>query len=152
MKTRIAWTVAGISLVCCGVLSYNKWIIQKENQRLTLINSIQQAEYRILKDEISELNGKPTYDQGYKAALLRVGGPQTPGAYQDGWDDAMKMYMDSSYADGYHNAIAQFGYTKTAGMCRFLVPEPKGSNGNGYLYSGTHPESDIEPIPVKLEE
>ena len=125
MSTKTGWTIAGISALCIGAMTWHTWNIQKESQRLSLVNSIYDAEHRILKDEISELAGKPTYDQGYKAALIRIGGPQIPGAYQDGWDDALKLCgAENNYADGYHAAIQQFGYTKTTAMARWLVPEP----------------------------
>jgi len=126
---KIAWTIAGIvgiSALCVGSMTWHAWSVQKENQRLSLVNYIYVAEHRILKDEISELASKPTYDQGYKDALIRIGGPQVPGAYQDGWDDAQKLCgAENNYADGYHAAIQQFGYTKTTTMARWLVPEPK---------------------------
>jgi hypothetical protein len=109
--------------------------VQKENQKLSLQNVIYHAEHRILKDELYQkeraLADRPTYEQGYKDALVRVGGPQTPGAYQDGWDDAMKVYADKGYADGYHAAIQQFGYTKTTGLARWLVPESKTEDKGG---------------------
>lgn len=126
MSTKLAWSISGVTLALCGFLAYNTYTVQRDNQRLSLINSINQAEYRILKDEIASLERQPKYDEGYKAAIIRMGGPQTPGAYQDGWDDAMKVIgAESNYADGYHAAIQQFGYTKTAGMTRWLAPEPK---------------------------
>lgn len=130
MSMKTAWTVAGISALCVGAMAWYTWNVQKDNQRISLINTIYDAEHRILNDEIRELTGiiaeKPTYDQGFKAALIRVGGPQAPGAYQDGWDDALKLCgAENNYADGYHAAIQQFGYTKTTAMNRWLVPEPK---------------------------
>lgn len=125
MSTRTAWNSAGICALFIGVMTWYTWSVQSENQRLLLVNSIFNAENRIIKDEIAELAALPTYDQGYKAALIRVGGPQQPGAYQDGWDDALKICnTESDYADGYHAAIQQFGYTKTTAMNRWLVPEP----------------------------
>lgn len=134
-----------VSVICCGVLAYNAWTVQKENQKLGLQNVIYQAEHRILKDEIYQkeraLADRPTYEQGYKDALVRVGGPQTPGAYQDGWDDALKIYgTENGYADGYHAAIKQFGYTKTTAMSRWLAPEPKISS-----------EKDKGSVPAKVE-
>lgn len=137
--------IALVTIACCGFLVWTNWNTQKENQKLGLQNVIYQAEHRILKDEIYQkeraLAERPTYEQGYKDALVRVGGPQTPGAYQDGWDDAMKIYgTDNGYADGYHAAIKQFGYTKTTAMARWLVPEPKIGS-----------EKDKEGVPTKVE-
>ena len=124
MSTKTAWIIAGISALCIGTMTLYTWNIQTENQRLVLVNSIYNAEHRILKEELADLLAKPTYEQGYKTALIRVGGPQNPGAYQDGWDDAAKIFNNkNSYADGYHAAVEQFGYTKTTAMNRWLVPE-----------------------------
>ena len=129
MSTKTGWVIAGISALCVGGMVWHTWNIQKENQRLSMLNSIYEAEHRILKDEIYEFSTKPTYEEGYKAALIRLGGPQVPGAYQDGWDDALKIYGENGgYAEGYHAAIAQFGYTKNTAMTRWLVPEPKIAN------------------------
>jgi len=142
MSTKIGWIIAGISALCVVAMAWHTWNIQKENQRLSLMNSIYGVEHRILKDQIFELADKPTYDQGYKAALVRVGGPQTPGAYQDGWDDAMKICgAENNYADGYHAAIEQFGYTKNTAMNRWLIPEPKIADNS--IKEGT--------VPAKME-
>lgn len=124
MSTKNAWIIAGVSALYIGAMTLYTRDVQTENQRLLLVNSIYDAEHRILKEEITELLAKPTYEQGYKTALIRVGGPQSPGAYQDGWDDAAKIFNnETTYADGYHAAIEQFGYTKTTAMTRWLVPE-----------------------------
>ena len=132
-------------VIALGFMAWTTWNTQKENQKLGLQNVIYQAEHRILKDEIYQkeraLAERPTYEQGYKDALVRVGGPQSPGAYQDGWDDAMKIYAsENSYADGYHAAIKQFGYTKTTAMTRWLIPEPKIGS-----------EKDKGGVPTKVE-
>lgn len=140
---------AGVVIVSClalaGFLAYNTWTTQRENQKLGLQNVLYQAEHRILKDEIYQkeraLADRPTYEQGYKDALVRVGGPQAPGAYQDGWDDALKIYgTENGYADGYHAAIKQFGYTKTTAMARWLIPEPTPGTGK-----------DKEGVPTKVD-
>lgn len=128
MNTKTGWIIAGISFVCVVSMTWHTWNTQKENHRLSTINSIYEAENRIIKDEIFERRIEPTYEQGYKAALIRVGGPQMPGAYQDGWDDATKIYAESNYAEGYHAAIEQFGYSKTTAMSRWLIPEPDRSS------------------------
>lgn len=128
---KFAWTGCGIAASCCVALGIHAWNVQSENHRLSMANVIYQAEHRILKDEIAEWEKKPNYDQGFKDAIVRQGGPQTPGAYQDGWDDAMKVIgTQSNYADGYHNAIQQFGYTKTAGMSRWLVEKTQYANND----------------------
>jgi hypothetical protein len=146
MNPKILWTITIGSLLGCGFLGYTNWQTQKENHKLSLLNAISIAEHRILKDEIASLDRRPTYDEGYKNALIRIGGPQTPGAYQDGWDDCMKVIgQDSNYADGYHAAIQQFGYTKTSTMARWLVPEPKEKAVTGTDKKG-------EGTPAKFDE
>lgn len=116
-------TAFGFTLVGSIILAYNNWNLQTENHRLSLVNSIYNAEHRILKEDISDLEKKPTYDQGFKDALIRVGGPQSDGLYRDGWDDASKFFCDASYSEGYHNAIQQFGYTQPKGTTKWLAPE-----------------------------
>lgn len=104
------------------ILSYEMYRISILNQVLSLDNVITKAENRILKDEVTELDRRPTYENGYKDALIRKGGPNDKGDYQNGWEDAMKLVTkDSTYADGYHQAIQQYGYQKTS---EYLVSEP----------------------------
>lgn len=108
---------------CCVLLTMN---LYQANiiQRLTLVNDIYQAEHRILKDEIYELSQKPTYEQGCRDTLIKMGSPNQPGAYKDGYDAATSLFANESYTTGYHNAIQQFGYQQVDSS-RFLVPEPK---------------------------
>ncbi|MEI8270803.1 MAG: hypothetical protein WCG45_05565 [bacterium] len=104
------------------LLTYETYRVSRLNQVLSLDNVITKAENRILKDEVTELDRRPTYENGYKDALIRKGGPNDKGDYQNGWEDAMKLATkDSSYADGYHQAIQQYGYQKTS---EYLVSEP----------------------------
>lgn len=118
MKTAwIATGVCGIALVFSG---YQTIKVGQENQRLQFNNSIYQAEVRILNEEVAELDRKPTYDQGYRDAIIKMGGPQNPGAYQDGFDAAMKVVDNGGYQNGYHACILQFGYQKPE-TSRWLV-------------------------------
>lgn len=117
---KSAWVTAGICGVAFCVSGFQYIQTRQENNRLQLVNSIYQAEHRILKDEIREQDQKPSYDQGYKDALIRIGGPNQPGAYQDGWDAAMKITGEGGYANGYHAAIQQFGYQKPD-TSRYLI-------------------------------
>lgn len=106
------------------VIGYQMWSTQQESHRLKFLNTIYSAENSLLKDEIKSYESKPSYEQGYKDALIRVGGPQTVGAYADGWDDAFKLFgEENDYAEGYHAAIQQFGYTKSANQKRWLIPD-----------------------------
>ena len=122
---KIAWIIAGISTALCVGLMYNTWLVQKENQRLSFLNWTYQAEHRIIKDEIYVLEHKATYEDGYKEAIFKMGTPQNPGAYQDGWEAAMKIVGDGSYATGYHAAVQQFGYKDAK---YYLVSYPKHSD------------------------
>jgi hypothetical protein len=121
------WFLA-IGSAAVGCFSFFKFWDQKaENHRLNLVNSILSMERNILKDEISQLENKPTYEEGFEDAILRMGGPQNPGSYQDGWDAAIKVIGDSGYADGYHAAIKQFGYQKMGETKRWMVPQSESS-------------------------
>ncbi|RTK94081.1 MAG: hypothetical protein EKK64_09245, partial [Neisseriaceae bacterium] len=83
------------------ILGYETYHVSRLNQVLSLDNVITKAENRILKDEVTELDRRPTYENGYKDALIRKGGPNDKGDYQNGWEDAMKLVTkDSTYADG----------------------------------------------------
>lgn len=116
-----AWTIAGISTGLCVVMAYQTWLVQKENQRLTFLNWTYKAEHRILKDEIYTLEHKANYEDGYKDAIFKMGSPQNPGAYQDGWEAAMKIVGEGGYASGYHAACHQFGYKDAK---YYLVSKP----------------------------
>lgn len=109
-------------VVSLGTLSvyYN---LKQENQKLQLLTIINQAENRVLKAEIHSLEGKPSYEEGYKEALLKAGRPNSPGAYQDGYEAALKIIGDGGYVEGYHTAIKQFGYQPAKNVA-FLVDEP----------------------------
>lgn len=132
-SNRLPWTITIVSLILCGFLGYTTWNVQKDNQKLELVQIIDKSEIRILKEDIAKAENRPTYDEGYKDALIRLGGPQKVGDYQKGWDDAMKVSGD--YAAGYHAAIRQFEYIKTGS--RWLVQEPKEKDRTGLC--GTNP-------------
>lgn len=120
-----------VGLIVTGCLSYAGYLVwdqKAENHRVNLVNSILMMERGILKDEISQLESKPSYEEGFQDAIVRMGGPQNPGSYLDGWDAAVKVIGDSGYADGYHAAIKQFGYQKMGETKRWMVPEPNSLN------------------------
>ena len=138
MNAKYAWYVSITSLSLCGYAFYTTWQVQAENQKLSMIKAvnderrvlladelrIQQEQIEDLARQVVEAKQNPSYQDGYRDAIVRMGGPQTPGAYQDGWDDALKTVNYEGYADGYHTAIKQFGYAKTSNMTRWLVPDP----------------------------
>ena len=98
---------------------------------------IQQEQIEDLARQVVEAKQNPSYQDGYRDAIVRMGGPQTPGAYQDGWDDALKTVNYEGYADGYHTAIKQFGYAKTSNMTRWLVPDPSAEKEQKQQKDGT---------------
>jgi hypothetical protein len=79
-------------------------------------------ENNMLLGEINIMESKPGYNDGYRDAVVKIGGPQSPGSYQDGWDAAIRVLDDGSYTAGYHTAIKQFGYTKE-GNIRWMIEE-----------------------------
>lgn len=116
------WTAALIgAVICVSGLSYRQSL---QNDALRTIVKLSNEEIRILTYELNEEKNKPSYEQGYKDALIKTGGPSNTGLYQEGWDDAQKIYLQAGYVDGYHNAIQQFGYQKPD-TSRYLAPEPK---------------------------
>lgn len=80
-----------------------------ENARLTMDDSIRQHQLNLLQDQLREyefkISSAPTYNQGYKDALVKI----QFGTYKDGYEAAQTVYQTGSYENGYHNAIEQFG-------------------------------------------
>lgn len=120
---KLPWIISAVCLTIAGIASYGYYTKNQDNQKLALNNIIYVAENRILKEEVSTLERKPTYEEGCRDTLIKMGGPQTPGAYMDGWNAAILTLDTRNYADGYHAAIQQFGYQKTA-TARWLIEEP----------------------------
>jgi hypothetical protein len=142
MKT--SWIIAGITGVCACISGYGYYAKNQENQRLALNNIIYIAENRILKEEVSSLERKPTYEEGSRDSILKMGGPQIPGAYRDGWDAAIQTLDTKSYADGYHAAIQQFGYAKI--NPRWLIAENEGLPKS--VIEKTQPNKPLPPLPT----
>ncbi len=117
--------------VCCAVLTggciYSSAIAYRsslQNDALRTIVKLGDDEIRILTYELREEKQKPSYEDGKRDMLIKMGGPQNPGAFQDGYDAAVSLLANTSYAEGYHNCILQFAYQKQD-TSRYLVPEPK---------------------------
>jgi len=121
MKTP--WIITAIAVIGCGITSYGYYAKNQDNQKLAIGNIIYVAENRLLKEEVNTLERKPSYEEGCRDTILKMGGPQTPGAYMDGWNAAILTLDTRNYADGYHAAIQQFGYVKTNGN-RWIVDPP----------------------------
>jgi hypothetical protein len=119
MKTKIALSIV------CTILGFYSYRVNQLNQVLQLNNTLYIAEHRILKDEITELSNRPTYEQGCKDTLIKMGANGSEG-FNNGYDAAVSILANSSYADGYHNCIQQFSY-QLPNTQRYLVPEPKES-------------------------
>lgn len=106
---NLNWFLAAGLVVLSFLYVQKSW----ENSNLTLLNKLQDAELKIVDDECREyqhkLSNTPTYEDGYKAALLK----RNAGTYSDGYQDAKVVFDGSNnYAQGYHAAITQFGFLK----------------------------------------
>lgn len=98
------------TLVLVVLCTYMGHTIINESNRFALMRDIYHAENRVLKDELYTERTKPTYENGYRDAIIRAGFPSGSGSYKDGFDAARKLYGDGSWATGYHTAIEQFGW------------------------------------------
>jgi Fe-S cluster biosynthesis and repair protein YggX len=131
---RPSQAIMGIALFAAiGLSGWQFWKNEDTKVKTELKTNLTEQEIRLLQQELAtarhellEEKTKPSYDDGYRACILSMGGAQQNGSYKDGWDAAVKMLNNRSYADGYHNAIEQFGY-QTQG--KQIVPknEPESS-------------------------
>jgi hypothetical protein len=103
----IMGTALFAALAVAGWQFYNG---DQQKGKTELQSSLTEQEIRLLQQELATERAKPTYDEGFRDALLRRGGPNQPGSYKDGYEAAIKLMGNKGYADGYHNAIEQFGY------------------------------------------
>ena len=95
---------------CMCYSLFSTFYIVYFNSRQSMMSELYRAESRILRDELNEMKYKPTYENGYSDAIIKMGVPTNPTSYTDGFMAAAKIYQNANYADGYHNAIKQFGY------------------------------------------
>jgi len=107
MKTT--WIFVASTIILGFLFAKSDW----ENARLTMLNSLQNRQIELMRDECREYEFKlatnPSYEDGYKFALLK----RNNGSYSDGFEDAKLVYDSSNnYATGYHAAIAQFNFMK----------------------------------------
>lgn len=93
-----------------------------ESRQLKMQSDSLSYDNNMLLGEINIIQRQPNYNDGYRDAIIKMGGPQGPGSFKDGWDAAIKVLGDGSYTSGYHTAIKQFGYTKEGN--KWLVDEP----------------------------
>jgi hypothetical protein len=107
MKYAFLLLAAGWGALIWGAVVHKK--AESEFRLLQEVIVIERGRSAILQDELAEMSRRPTYDQGYRDAIIRAGTPQAPGAYQDGYRAAFAALGDNSYAEGYHAALEQFG-------------------------------------------
>lgn len=107
---KIAIGLLALSTTILGFLYAKRDL---ECSRLNIIGQLQDRQIQLMQDECREyqyqLTNKPTFEEGYQAALLK----RNAGTYLDGYKDAQTVFDGSNnYAQGYHAAITQFGYLK----------------------------------------
>ena len=128
-KTVIA-VLIGLNIVLFGLLFKE----QLEVQHLSQVNVLSEKQISLLKDQVQDyvfkIETSRTYEEGVKDTLLRAGG-----SYNDGFQAARSMYENSSYTEGYHNAIAQFGYQ---------VPKNSNVYGKNVLVGNDDGSSSLE--------
>jgi len=122
MKTSwITWAFVASTVVFGFFFAKKNW----ECTHLTFLNTLQNRQLDLMRDECREYQFKlatnPTYDDGYKFALLK----RSNGSYSDGYEDA-KLVFDGSnnYASGYHAAIAQFNFLKSVNKDTAAIIDP----------------------------
>lgn len=103
--------VVGCVLIAFGIVSTSVGYVSllNENSRLKMNDVVRQHQVNLLQDQLREyefkLSSAPTYNDGYRDALVRT----QAGSYKDGYEAAQIVYKTGNYQDGYHNAIDQFG-------------------------------------------
>lgn len=80
--TAVSWCLT----IAAGIGIY---LVNQENNRLQIKEILNTAEISVLEGEVRNLQAEPTYDDGYRDAIVKSGGGRT------------------TYEDGYHAAILQ---------------------------------------------
>lgn len=107
MKYAFLLLIAGWGALIWGAVVHRK--SESEFRFLQEVIIIERGRSAILQDELAEISRKPTYEQGYRDAIIRAGTPEMPGNYKDGYYAGFLSVADGGYADGYHAAVEQFG-------------------------------------------
>ena len=106
-----------VSLIAIFFLGFDAYNTRHNIENLKIINYAELERSKLLTDELNEIKyeclTKPTYNEGYRDAIIRIGTPTQAGAYRDGYYAAFLTIGSASYADGYHAAISQYGFPKT---------------------------------------
>lgn len=106
-----------LGLLCLALAAYSLYITNMyvvQTNRYSAIRELNLVENRLLKDQLYEDNSRPTYENGFRDAIIRAGSPSGAGSYRDGWEACAKLYSDGTWSAGYHTAIDQFGWKKEA--------------------------------------
>jgi len=108
MKAAYYLLAAGWAALIWGAAVHRK--AETEYRILQESLLVERGRAALLQDEVSELSRRPTYEQGYRDAIIRAGTPDAPGNYKDGYFAGFLAVGDAGYADGYHAALEQFGH------------------------------------------
>lgn len=104
---KIVCGLLSVGIVLSGYIALKRdWELAKAN----VVKDLANREIELLKDEVNtyrmELISKPSFEEGYRQAILNQG----HGTYARGFADAKEVFdKDNNYATGYHAAIEQFG-------------------------------------------
>lgn len=108
-------TFAAFTTVTVLVLSFLYVKLSFETERIKTVLAIEAKQNVLLQNLCRDYEYKisitKTYDDGYRDALVKMSNP-TSGNFQEGFEAAKLVYGSGSYTEGYHNAVAQFGYNR----------------------------------------
>lgn len=118
MESIRSYFLSGFVFVAAAGFCFYK---QTEINKIAYENTTLRFENSIIYNDLRYLESTPNYEDGYRDAIIKMGGPQTAGSYLDGWNAAFKVIGANNYAEGYHTAIKQFGYTQQGS--KWLIEE-----------------------------
>lgn len=117
MSNRKPYFSTAILLATIFFLFVDAYRTRCEIANVKILGDAETQRSQLLYDELNEIKYdylmKPTYNEGYRDAIIRMGTPTQPGSYRDGYYAAFLALGNSGYSDGYHAAIAQYGFPKT---------------------------------------
>jgi hypothetical protein len=117
MSNRKPYFSTAILLATIFFLFIDAYRTRCEIANVKILSGAETQRSQLLYDELNEIKYdylmKPTYNEGYRDAIIRMGTPNQPGSYRDGYYAAFLALGNSGYSDGYHAAIAQYGFPKT---------------------------------------
>ena len=89
---------AAVAFVSLAFAAYKDYDARSAN----LYSQILKFENSLMANEIGSLQTSPSYNDGYRDALIKMGGPQSPGSFQDGWDEGRSCPLDGLRASSHH--------------------------------------------------